>query len=94
MDELRQQPRRHPLEAALLRKLDQVETALPLRRVVRAGRGVEQGETDDPLRRLPHDLDPRRVAEGLATVLGGENVFLDDVDQEARKGYAERIRQS
>ncbi|PWN03203.1 short-chain dehydrogenase [Nocardioides silvaticus] len=37
---------------------------------------------------------PRRVAEGLATVLGGENVFLDDVDQEARKGYLERIRQS
>ena len=35
---------------------------------------------------------PRRVLEGLTSALGGDSVFLDDVDVDARKGYTERIR--
>lgn len=35
---------------------------------------------------------PRRVAEGLSSLLGADGVFLDDVDVDARKGYLDRIR--
>lgn len=35
---------------------------------------------------------PRRLSEGLSAVLGGDDIFLGDVDQEARKSYVERIR--
>ena len=35
---------------------------------------------------------PRPVAEGLGRALGGDKVFLDDVDQVARKGYEDRVR--
>jgi len=37
---------------------------------------------------------PRRVAEGLGTMLGADEVFLDDVDVAARKGYLDRIKES
>jgi len=37
---------------------------------------------------------PRRVAEGLGTMLGADSVFLDDVDSTARQGYLDRIRES
>ncbi len=35
---------------------------------------------------------PRRVAEGLASKLGADDVFLDDVDAAARQGYLDRIQ--
>jgi len=37
---------------------------------------------------------PRRVAEGLSRRLGGDTVFLDDVDQAGRRAYEERARHS
>jgi short-subunit dehydrogenase len=37
---------------------------------------------------------PRRVAEALSHRLGGDTVFLDDVDQASRKAYEERARHS
>ena len=37
---------------------------------------------------------PRRLSEGLASRLGADDVFLDDVDTAARQGYLDRIRQS
>lgn len=37
---------------------------------------------------------PRGFAEWLARGLGGETVFLDDVDTEKRRGYEERARRS
>jgi len=37
---------------------------------------------------------PRRVAEGMSSALGADDVFLDDVDQAARKSYLDRIRGS
>lgn len=37
---------------------------------------------------------PRRVAEGLSSKLGGDTVFLDDVDQAGRRAYEERARHS
>ncbi len=35
---------------------------------------------------------PRPVGEALARALGGDKVFLDDVDQAARKAYEDRVR--
>jgi NAD(P)-dependent dehydrogenase (short-subunit alcohol dehydrogenase family) len=37
---------------------------------------------------------PRTIAEGLTRALGGERVFLDDVDTEKRKEYEDRARHS
>jgi short-subunit dehydrogenase len=37
---------------------------------------------------------PRRVAESLSRRLGGDTVFLDDVDQSQRSAYEERARHS
>ncbi|RNL81114.1 SDR family oxidoreductase [Nocardioides marmorisolisilvae] len=37
---------------------------------------------------------PRRVAEALSSRLGGDTVFLDDVDQAKRREYEERARHS
>jgi NAD(P)-dependent dehydrogenase (short-subunit alcohol dehydrogenase family) len=37
---------------------------------------------------------PRRAAEALTRRLGGDTVFLDDVDQSQRKAYEERARHS
>jgi NAD(P)-dependent dehydrogenase (short-subunit alcohol dehydrogenase family) len=37
---------------------------------------------------------PRTIAEGLTRALGGEKVFLDDVDVEKRRQYEERARHS
>jgi len=37
---------------------------------------------------------PRRAAEALSRRLGGDSVFLDDVDQSQRKAYEERARHS
>lgn len=37
---------------------------------------------------------PRRVAEKLPERLGRDTVFLDDVDQAARRAYEERARHS
>jgi hypothetical protein len=37
---------------------------------------------------------PRRAAEALTRRLGGDSVFLDDVDQAKRKAYEERARHS
>ncbi len=37
---------------------------------------------------------PRRVMEALNSKLGGDSVFLDDVDQAARSAYEERARHS
>jgi NAD(P)-dependent dehydrogenase (short-subunit alcohol dehydrogenase family) len=37
---------------------------------------------------------PRTVAEGLNRAIGGESVFLDDVDTEKRKDYEDRARRS
>ncbi|MCZ8381284.1 SDR family oxidoreductase [Mycobacterium sp. CPCC 205372] len=37
---------------------------------------------------------PRTVAEGLTRALGGENVFLDGIDADERKGYEDRARHS
>lgn len=37
---------------------------------------------------------PRRVMEALNAKLGGNSVFLDDVDQTERKAYEERVRHS
>ncbi len=39
-------------------------------------------------------LVPRRLAEGLSRKLGGDTVFLDDVDQAQRNAYEERARHS
>ena len=35
---------------------------------------------------------PRRFAEGLNRMLGGEHVFTDDVDVEKRRAYEARAR--
>jgi NAD(P)-dependent dehydrogenase (short-subunit alcohol dehydrogenase family) len=35
---------------------------------------------------------PRRLAEGLNRLLGGEHVFTDDVDVEKRRAYEARVR--
>jgi short-subunit dehydrogenase len=35
---------------------------------------------------------PRRMAEGLSRILGGEHVFTDDVDVEKRRAYEARAR--
>jgi short-subunit dehydrogenase len=35
---------------------------------------------------------PRRLAEGLNRLLGGEHVFTDDVDAEKRRAYEARAR--
>jgi hypothetical protein len=35
---------------------------------------------------------PRRVAEGLNRLLGGEHVFTDDVDSVERQAYEARAR--
>jgi len=37
---------------------------------------------------------PRRIAEALSRALGGETVFLDDVDNAQRKAYEDRARHS
>jgi hypothetical protein len=35
---------------------------------------------------------PRRIAEGLNRMLGGDHVFTDDVDVEKRHAYEARAR--
>jgi hypothetical protein len=37
---------------------------------------------------------PRSLSEALTRAIGGDSVFLDDVDVEARKSYEERARHS
>jgi NAD(P)-dependent dehydrogenase (short-subunit alcohol dehydrogenase family) len=37
---------------------------------------------------------PRTIAEGLTRALGGEKVFLDDVDTDRRRDYQDRVRRS
>ncbi len=59
-----------------------IEKPKPFVRVTRVAGGMVSGMR----------FVPRRVAEGLSTALGGDDVFLDEVDMAARKSYLDRIR--
>ncbi len=66
MDHIREYLARDLVEAPLLRELDKLPPRGGLLWDIGSGRGVEEGESRDALRGVPHDLQGHVAAHGQA----------------------------